>query len=205
MTGGEGAEEGPPLRRHARPSEPAVPWPGGDGAPDGGPGAPPGSYETAPATPPPRREQPARPPRALPPGRHAGQDGSADGPDRSRGSYQGMRRSPDSIDPNDGYPRDGGYPDDGPTPRDGRNRRDRGNPRNVEDPRGAAFPAGRGPARADSYRSDRGPFGDEDPSRDRGYEQGDRPPGGRASGAAERLGLGVSFGPVESGLRRVPR
>jgi UPF0755 protein len=93
-----------------------------------------------------------------------------------------MRRSPDSIDPNDGYPRDGGYPDDGPTPRDGRNRRDRGNPRNVEDPRGAAFPAGRGPARADSYRSDRGPFGDEDPSRDRGYEQGDRPPGNRPRG-----------------------
>ncbi len=262
---------------------------GGYGAPNDGPGAAPGSYGTAPVSPQPRREQPARPPRALPPGRHAGQDGSADGPDRPQGSYQGMRRSPDSIDPNktpgpgrsgapdarstggpadrsqgradpltdpsyawpgssparpaqpqpdtsgygrpqpsssrpgaeatSGYPVIGagglpgpgapafssggrdtgrpgdlgppgglglpgdpglpGYPDDGRTPRDGRNRDDRGNPRNVEDPRGADSPAGRGPARADSDLSDRGPFGDEDPPRDRGYEPGDRPPGNR--------------------------
>ena len=255
----------------------------GYGAPNDGPGASPGSYGTAPVAPQPRREQPARPPRALPSGRHAGQDGSAVGPDRPQGSYQGMRRSPDSIDPNktpgpsrsgapdarppggpaarspgradpltdpsyawpgsnlarsaqpqpdtsgsgrpqsssyrpgaeatSGYPVNGagglpgpgapvfpsggrdtsrpggpgvpgdlGLPDDGRTPRDGRNRRDRGNPRNVEDPRGADSPAGRGPARADSYLSDRGPFGDEDPPRDRGYDQGDRPPGDRPPG-----------------------
>ena len=52
----------------------------------------------------------------------------------------------------------------------------------MEDPRGADSPACRGPARADSYLSDRGPFGDEDPPRDRGYEQGDRPPGDRPRG-----------------------
>jgi len=82
----------------------------------------------------------------------------------------------------EGHPRDGGYPDDGRSPRDGRNRGDRGNPRNVEDPQGAAFPAGRGPARADNYLSDRGPLGDEDLPRDRRYEQGDRPLGNRLPG-----------------------
>ncbi len=293
MTDREGAAEGRPVRRHARPSEPAVPWPGGDGAaPNGavpsGSAAPGGSssgsgplpadygmmpdrHGTVPnyALPPnPGGQAPAR---HVPPGRHAGQDGSADGPDRAQGSYQGMRRSPDSVDPTDtprpsrssapdarppggpaprspgradpltdpsyawpgsglarpaqpqpdtsrygrpqpssfprgggsprdggyprgpapagpdgmsrdGHPRDGGYRDDGRSPRDGRNRRDRGNPRNVEDPRGAAFPPGRGPARADTYRSDRGPFGDEDLPPDRGYEQGDRPPGNRPRG-----------------------
>ena len=32
MTDEDGTEEGWPVRRHSRPSEPALPWPGGDGA-----------------------------------------------------------------------------------------------------------------------------------------------------------------------------
>ncbi len=210
---------------------------GGYGASNGGPAAAPGAYGSAPVAPQPGREQPARPPRTLPPGRHAGQAGSADAPGRPQGPYQGTRRSPDAIDPNgtsgpsrpgawdtrppggpaprspgrpdpltdpsyaragsslprpaqpqpgaSGYGRpqtDGGYPDDGRSPRDGRNRPGQGNPRNVEDPRGPAFPDGQGLARDDRYLRDRGPFGDEDPPRDRGYEQGDRPQDNRPEG-----------------------
>ena len=208
MTNGEGTEQGRPVRRHARPGEPAVPGPGGDGAAPSGavprgsaaPGGPvpgngplpadyglgPDRYGTVPnyALPPSPSSGYGRPqPSSSSRGGGSPRDGgyprgpAPAGPDGyPRDGY------PRDGYPRDGYPRDGSYPDDGRSPRDGRNRRDRGNPRDVEDPRGAAFPAGRGPARADSYRSDRGPSGDEDPPRDRGYEQGDRPPGNRPRG-----------------------
>jgi len=214
MTDEEGTEGGRPVRRHARPSEPARPWPGGDGAaPNGGVpsgSAAPGGWSSG------NGSQPADygmssdrdgtvPNYALPPNPGGQAPGRRGAPGDARGSYRapdnpsasyrapgnpprdaGYPRGPAPAGPDgrsrEGYPRDGGYPDDGRSPRDGRNRRDRGNPRNVEDPRGAAFPAGRGPARDDSYLSDRGRFGDEDPPRDRGYDQGDRPPGNRPRG-----------------------
>jgi UPF0755 protein len=196
MTDEEGTEEGWPVRRHARPSEAAVPWPGGDGAaPNGavpsgsaGPGGWPSGNGPLPA------DYGVRPDRhgtvpnyALPPNPGGQAPGRHGAPGNARGR---------------GYPRDGGYPDDGRSPRDGRNRRDLGNHRNVEDPPGAAFPAGRGPARADSYPSDRGPFGDEDPPRDGGYEQGDRPPGHRPRGGhrpEDPFQRGELYDPNDSG------
>ena len=88
MTDGQSAAEGGPVRRHARPSGPAK---SRNVSPTCSADDPTASYRA-----------PGDPPISYsPPGRHAGQDGSADGPDPPQGSYQGMRRSPDSTDPND--------------------------------------------------------------------------------------------------------
>ncbi len=190
--------DAPPSGRHAGqdgsadgPSRPQGPYQGTRRSPEpidpnGSPGpSRPGAWDARPPGGPaprsPGRPDPltdpsyARPGSSLPRPAQPQPGTSGYGRPQPDGSRPGAQTRP-------GYPRDGGYPDDGRGPRDRRNRRGQGNPRNVEDPRGPAFPDGQGPARDDRYLRDRGPSGAEDPPRDRGYEQGDRPPGHRPEG-----------------------